>query len=67
MLWYVSNLCHAIENYSAQSSLSNFVKSIFMNAKILILSYKKSTYLCIYEDSFGAKILLRDDCALKKM
>ena len=46
MLWNVSNLCHAIENYSAQSSLSNFAKS---------------TYLCIYEDSYGMK-LLKEDC-----
>ena len=29
---------------------------------MLILSYKISTQLCIYENSFGAKIL-RDDCA----
>ena len=30
--------------------------------KILISSYKIDKYLCIYEDSFGAKIL-RNDCA----
>ena len=30
--------------------------------KILISSYKIGKYLCIYEDSFGAKIL-RNDCA----
>ena len=41
------------------------LKNIFVNAKILILSYKISTtYLCIYEDCFGVKILLRDDCTL---
>ena len=36
----------------AQSSLS-----IFVNVKMLILSYKISRYLRNYEDSFGAKIL----------
>ena len=40
------------------------LKNIFVIAKILILSYKISTYLCIYEDCFGVKILLRDDCTL---
>ena len=38
-------------------------KIIFVNAKILILVDKISTYLRIYEDSFGVR-KLREDCAL---
>ena len=36
---------------------------VLENAKYFIIQNK---YLCIYEDSFGAKIL-RDDCALLAM
>ena len=41
-------------------------KSIFVNAKIvlLILPILKNKYLCIFEDSFEAK-LLGGDCALR--
>ena len=42
---------------------ASLLKSISVNAKILILFYKISMYLCIYKDSFGAKIL-PDDCNL---
>ena len=47
---------------SAQSSLSIFAQKYFHKCKdnYFILQNK---YFCIYEDSFGAKIL-RDDCAL---
>ena len=36
---------------------ASLLKSISVNAKILILFYKISMYLCIYKDSFGAKKL----------
>ena len=52
-------------NLSEQSSLSIFAQKLyFINAKIIILSYKISTYLLIYKDSFWVNIL-GDDCALK--
>ena len=55
---------HDLASYSsAKSSLSVFAQSIFLNTKILILSYKISKYIHIYEDSFVAK-MLRDDCTL---
>ena len=40
-------------NLSEQSSLSIFAQKLyFINVKIIILSYKISTYLLIYKDSF---------------
>ena len=42
---------------STQSS-----QTVFVNVKILL----QNKYLCIYEDTFGAKVL-RDDFILKKL
>ena len=46
-----------------QSSLSIFALKYLGKCKDLFYFTKVSMYLCIYEDSFGAKIL-RNDCAL---
>ena len=47
---------------TAQSSQASLLKSTFVNAKILISSYKISSFAF---DGFGAKIL-RDDCVLNR-
>ena len=55
---------HDLASYSsAKSSLSVFAQSIFLNTKILILSYEISIFAFTKIGSFIAKIL-RDDCIL---
>ena len=56
-LWLQNNTTCAI------ISKKSWLKSVFVNAKIHILSLKNK-YLHIYEDDFAVKIL-RDDCTLK--
>ena len=48
------NELYEFVSYSAQSSQVSLLKNIILESK----------YLCIYEDSFGAKIV-REDCAPK--
>ena len=49
--------------FSAQSSLSIFTQKYLCKCRDIYLMLQNK-YLCIYKDSFGAKIL-KDDCALR--
>ena len=51
-----------IRSFSTQSSLSIFAQKYFCKCKDTYFILKNKS-LCIYEDSFGAKVLT-DDCNL---